>query len=101
MTAFNDPTPLGLVADAVEQLRRELAAAVADVKAEVAAARLELRQELAQVKEHTARTNGRVSALELWKARAEGVRAVLGHGSTILATLLGGSVVGIIALLAH
>ena len=56
-----NPDPLTLVAHSVDQLRIDMKDDLQGIKAEIMA-----------VKEQTTATNGRVRALELWRARAEG-----------------------------
>lgn len=68
----------------------------ADLMRQLAANHEAVEQRLDRLEAKVDRTNGRVTTLELWRARADGFRAAFAWGPAALAATVGGVGAGII-----
>lgn len=60
---------------------------------------VDLKQVVNETRDHVSVTNGRVSKLELWKARMEGTRAAYTWFLPVVASAIGGAVGSAVLLL--
>lgn len=56
-------------------------------------------EQLERIEQHASETNGRVKALELWRARLDGVRAAVAWLPSLLSSVVGGVIVGVLVYL--
>lgn len=61
----------------------------------------EIKTDIKEVKEQVKRTNGRVTAIELWKARIDGARAALGNSWVAVLGVAGVAVAIVSVVLAN